>query len=68
MIEDWIARLAPGTDPTGVRAGDDADEARWVPLTEVAGLPCVDGLLAALRTWHVVVNNDSSGPWHLWPA
>ena len=54
VIEDWFARLAPGADPAGVRAGDDADEARWVPLTEVADLPCVDGLLDALRDWHVL--------------
>jgi 8-oxo-dGTP diphosphatase len=54
VIEDWFARVAPGTDPAGVRAGDDADEARWVPLTDVAALPLVDGLLEALRDWHVV--------------
>jgi len=54
VIEDWFARVAPGTDPAGVRAGDDADEARWVPLTDVADLPCVEGLLDALRSWHVL--------------
>jgi ADP-ribose pyrophosphatase YjhB (NUDIX family) len=53
-IEDWFARVAPDADPGAVRAGDDADEARWVPLTDVAALPLVDGLLDALRQWHVV--------------
>jgi ADP-ribose pyrophosphatase YjhB (NUDIX family) len=54
VIEDWFAGVAPGTDPADVRAGDDADEARWVPLTDVPDLPCVDGLLDALRDWNVV--------------
>lgn len=35
-------------------AGDDADDARWVTLAELEDLPCVDGLLDALRAWRVL--------------
>jgi ADP-ribose pyrophosphatase YjhB (NUDIX family) len=51
VIEDHVARLASGVDPASVRAGDDALDAAWVPVEELEGLPCVDGLLAALRAW-----------------
>jgi ADP-ribose pyrophosphatase YjhB (NUDIX family) len=51
VIEDYLARLAPGVDPASLRAGDDASAAAWVPVEELDRLPCVDGLLAALRDW-----------------
>ncbi len=54
VIEDWFARVEPGTDPRSVRAGDDADEARWVFPDDLANLACVDGLVEALREWKVV--------------
>jgi len=54
VIEDWFARVEPGTDPRAVHAGDDADEARWVFPDEIEHLACVDGLVDALRGWKVV--------------
>ena len=36
--------FASPVGPTTLRAGDDAAEARWVPLAEVAALDLVDGL------------------------
>lgn len=38
--------LAPAADP---RPGDDAAEAAWVPLEDVAGLDLVDGLAELLH-------------------
>ena len=37
-----------------LRAGDDATEARWVDLVELAALPLVDGLVEALTDWGVL--------------
>ena len=41
VILDFRVEVLEGTDP---RAGDDAVEAAWVPLHEVAERPLVDGL------------------------
>ncbi|MBW8481340.1 NUDIX hydrolase [Actinomadura parmotrematis] len=49
-IHDYAATVAGGA----LRAGDDAADARWVPLAEVAALPTAPGLLAALRSWGVL--------------
>jgi 8-oxo-dGTP diphosphatase len=46
VIMDFEAVALDDTDP---RAGDDAAEARWVPLDEVADLRLVEGLAAFLR-------------------
>jgi 8-oxo-dGTP diphosphatase len=46
VILDFACEVAGGSDPV---AGDDASEARWVPLGEVPGLPLVAGLLAFLE-------------------
>ena len=54
VIEDFTARLAPGEDPNGLRSGDDASDAAWVPVGELDRLPCVDGLLEALREWRAI--------------
>lgn len=43
--------LAPAETP---RAGDDAAEAAWVPLGEVADLALVDGLAELLHAHHVL--------------
>ena len=51
VIEDHTARLAPGTDPAALRAGDDALAAAWVPVEQLDAGPCVDGLVEALRAW-----------------
>lgn len=37
-----------------LRAGDDADEVRWVTAAELAALPLVDGLREALSGWGVM--------------
>lgn len=47
VILDFAASLT-GL-PDGLRAGDDASEAAWVPLSEVGGLGLVPGLLDWLR-------------------
>jgi mutator protein MutT len=36
-----------------LRAGDDADDVRWVDRAELALLPLTDGLLEALTAWKV---------------
>ena len=51
VIEDHTAVLAPGADPAALQAGDDALAAAWVPVEELDRLPCVEGLLEALREW-----------------
>ena len=53
-IEDFFARVAPGTDPHRLVAGDDADDARWWALDRLTDLDCVDGLLEALAQWGVL--------------
>jgi len=55
VIEDFHARPAPGTDPTEVRAGDDADEVGWFSPEELMRLDCVAGLVDALREWDVLL-------------
>jgi 8-oxo-dGTP diphosphatase len=37
-----------------LRAGDDADDARWVTTAGLAALPVTDGLVAALTRWGVL--------------
>ena len=49
VIDDLACTVTGGT----LRAGDDADEARWVGAGELATLPLTDGLLAALTDWHI---------------
>jgi 8-oxo-dGTP diphosphatase len=46
-ITDYRCELLGGT----LRAGDDADEARWVTRAELAGLELAPGLLDALTEW-----------------
>jgi 8-oxo-dGTP diphosphatase len=48
-VADHLAEVTGGT----LRAGDDADEVRWVTAAELAGLPVTDGLREALREWGV---------------
>ncbi|HEY6749645.1 MAG TPA: NUDIX domain-containing protein [Mycobacteriales bacterium] len=37
-----------------LRAGDDADDVRWVDAAGLAALPVTDGLVAALTEWSVL--------------
>jgi hypothetical protein len=46
VILDFEATVLDDTEP---RAGDDAAEAAWVPLNEVAELRLVDGLAEFLH-------------------
>ncbi|MGH3873357.1 MAG: NUDIX hydrolase [Pseudonocardiaceae bacterium] len=46
-IHDYLCRATGGT----LRAGDDADDARWCDAHALASLPIVDGLIAALTEW-----------------
>ena len=60
-LVDWVERVGPDHHfvifdffvevlaPDAVRAGDDAAEAAWVPLSEVADLVLVDGLAELLH-------------------
>jgi 8-oxo-dGTP diphosphatase len=54
VIRDYLCRPAPGADVADVRAGDDADDARWFAATEIANLPCAPGLVEALTEWGVL--------------
>src|SRR5690349_15795530 len=53
-IEDWFARVEPGTDPHALKAGDDADDAGWFPAHRLEELDLVEGLLTALQEWGVL--------------
>lgn len=46
VVLDFRVSVLAGGEP---RAGDDAAEARWVPLAEVASLPLADGLAQFLH-------------------
>ena len=50
VIDDLACTVTGGT----LRAGDDADEARWVDAGELATLPVTDGLLTALTRWNAL--------------
>ncbi len=49
-IEDFACTVTGGS----LRAGDDADDARFVTVSELAGMPLTSGLLDTLRDWHVL--------------
>jgi 8-oxo-dGTP diphosphatase len=49
-IRDYTATVAGGT----LRPGDDAAEARWVAVSELACLPVTEGLVEALTSWGVL--------------
>ena len=50
VIVDFVVNVVSGT----LRAGDDAADARWIPLDGLASLPLVDGLVEFLRTHGVL--------------
>ncbi len=37
ILVEWLCRLEDGCDPIELCSGDDAAEARWVPLDELEG-------------------------------
>lgn len=51
-VTDYLAVVTPGT-PTDLRAGDDADEARWVSESAFLEMPLTPGLACALQRWGV---------------
>jgi 8-oxo-dGTP diphosphatase len=51
VIDDFACAVV---GPTGPRAGDDADDVRWVSRAELAELPLVDRLLGTLAGWGVL--------------
>ena len=52
VIMDFRADVV--SDPEVLRAGDDADDAAWVPLDRLHEHDLVDGLLDFLRDHHVI--------------
>ncbi|MEO5711431.1 MAG: NUDIX domain-containing protein [Nocardioidaceae bacterium] len=54
VIDDYACAPADGADPDAVRAGDDADDARWFTDVEVRHLNCSPGLVEALTSWGVL--------------
>lgn len=54
-IRDYAAEVTGGT----LAPGDDADDACWAALADLATLPLTDGLLDTLRSWGVA---DAGGP------
>lgn len=50
LIDDLACTVTGGT----LRAGDDADDARWIGAAELAALPVTEGLLEALTRWGVL--------------
>jgi 8-oxo-dGTP diphosphatase len=53
-IEDYYARVEPGSDPHVLVPGDDAVDAGWFPPHRLVGLDLVDGLLDVLTEWGVL--------------
>jgi ADP-ribose pyrophosphatase YjhB (NUDIX family) len=53
-IEDYFARVEPGTDPRLLHPGSDADDAGWFPAHRLEELDLTEGLLEALRAWGVL--------------
>ncbi len=50
VIDDFVCSVSGGV----LRAGDDADEARWVDATRLAELPVVPLLVETLREWRLL--------------
>lgn len=59
VILDFRVHVAEPAEPV---AGDDATEARWAPLAEVADLDLVAGLAAFLSGHHIIEAPGVSGP------
>jgi 8-oxo-dGTP diphosphatase len=53
VIDDVACTVLAGT----LRAGDDADDVRWVDRAGLAALPVVTGLVDALTRWDALPRN-----------
>lgn len=51
VILDYFAEVTTDDDPV---AADDVSDARWVPLDEVASLPCTPRFQETMRGWGVL--------------
>ncbi len=51
VIDDYVCEPA---HPVALRAGDDADDARWVGRAELDTLPLAPGLRDALTEWQLL--------------
>jgi 8-oxo-dGTP diphosphatase len=54
VINDYLCRPAPGSDPGAVEAGDDAADAAWFTREQVTGLETSPGLVDALTEWGIL--------------
>lgn len=59
VILDFRARVMGGE----LEAGDDAEEARWIPLADLGEQPTVDGLIEFLVDVGVLPGPTPLGPW-----
>lgn len=57
VILDYLVRITGGT----LRAGDDADAARWVRWDELAELPLTEGLVPVLEEARALAGSGASG-------
>lgn len=60
VILDFAAQ--PAGPEAALTAGDDADEARWTPLAEVATFDLVDGLADFLAEVGILPGRNLAGP------
>ncbi len=61
VVRDYWCTLRAGVDPSGVRAGDDADDAAWFTAAAVRSLDCSPGLVEAFDEWGVLPRAGSAG-------
>lgn len=54
VIRDYRCTPLDGTDPSAVRAGDDADDAGWFTAEQMRTLDCSPGLVEAFDEWGVL--------------
>ena len=50
-IRDYVVTVLVAAEPV---AGDDADDAAWVPIDHLGERDLTDGLLQTLRGWAVL--------------
>jgi 8-oxo-dGTP diphosphatase len=54
VILDHLATLTEPGDPT---AGDDVEEATWMPLDEIASLDCTPRFVETLTAWGILTTD-----------